>query len=87
MVVIIHRIISSRPHNHRFSPCFVVSVNEPASDCPVCSPDTLSGSLVLVRVLIVRTDFLEEVFYDFPENQGRGLLGERDSPAILSIVD
>ena len=46
----------------------------------------LGVSWFLVRVLVGRTDLLEEFFDDFPENQGGSLVIERDAPAVLFIA-
>jgi len=42
-------------------------------------------SRFLVRILVVWSDRFEEVFDDLPENQGRGVVSECDSPAVLHI--
>jgi hypothetical protein len=36
--------------------------------------------------LVVRTNLLEEVFDDLPENQRGSLVFERDPPAVLFIA-
>ncbi|VTT86274.1 hypothetical protein DM2_2312 [Halorubrum sp. DM2] len=37
--------------------------------------------------MVVGANLLEEIFDDLPENQGRSLVFERDSPAVLFILD
>jgi len=37
--------------------------------------------------LVVGANFLDEVFDNLPENQGGGLVFERESPAVLFIID
>ena len=43
-------------------------------------------SWFFVHVLVGRTNLLEEVFDDFPENHGGGLMLKRDTPSVLLIA-
>lgn len=43
-------------------------------------------SWFFVHVLVGRTNLLEEVFHDFPENHGGGLVFKRDTPSVPRIA-